>query len=114
MPLYRCATCLTMLPSLDVVVPRQAFLAIVAAVVAVALGTGCQDPCVALAERICNCEATADQRRACIADRVTNQQGTVEVDDDDRDFCTDKLETCTCAALDQNDLASCGFAVVEE
>lgn len=103
-----------MVRSLVVVIPRLAFQAIVAAVVAVALGTGCQDPCVALAERICNCEATADQRRACIADRVTNQQGTVEVDDADREFCAARLETCTCAALDQNDLASCGFAVVEE
>lgn len=74
------------------------------------LGSGCPDPCVTLAERICNCEATAAERRACITDRVTNQQSTVDVDVDDRDFCNAKLATCSCAALDQNNLAACGFA----
>jgi hypothetical protein len=77
-----------------------------------ALGSGCQDPCVTLAERICNCEKTADERRACITDRVSNQQSSVEVSDADRAFCQAILDdgTCTCAALDENDLAACGFA----
>lgn len=77
-----------------------------------ALAASCQDPCVTLAERICNCEPTANERRACITDRVTNQQGVVEVSDGDRDLCQQILDdnTCTCAALDQNDLAACGFA----
>ena len=57
------------------------------------LGTGCQDPCVTLAERICNCEATADERRACITNRITNQQGSVEVSDGDREFCQSVLDT---------------------
>ncbi len=87
---------------------------VIAALAAVfgAVGTlsGCADPCVTLAERICNCEATANERRACITDRVTNQQSSVDVDDADRDFCTEKLDTCSCAALDNNDLAACGFA----
>ncbi len=71
---------------------------------------GCQDPCVTLAERICNCEATANERRACIADRVTNQQSSTTIDDADRDFCEQKLLECTCQALDNNDFAACGFA----
>src|SRR3954468_469640 len=76
------------------------------------LGMGCQDPCVTLAERICNCEATADERRACIANRITNQQSSVEVSDADREFCQQIVDanTCTCAALDENNLAACGFA----
>ncbi len=76
------------------------------------LGTGCQDPCVTLAERICNCEATANERRACITNRVTNQQGSVEVSEPDREFCQSVLDNgeCTCAALDNNNLAACGFA----
>ena len=79
----------------------------------VALGgvlAGCPDPCVVLAERICNCEATAGERRACIADRVTNQQSAITVDEADREFCSSKLDGCSCQALDNNDFAACGFA----
>jgi len=84
---------------------------VLAALTAVA-ASGCQDPCVTLAERICNCEATANERRACIADRITNQQGSVDVSEQDRAFCQAILDdgSCTCAALDQNDLTACGFA----
>lgn len=74
--------------------------------------SGCSDPCVQLQERICNCEGDTNSRRACITDRITNQQGQVEVSDSDKAFCAEKLETCTCAALDQNDPDNvCGFAV---
>ncbi len=75
---------------------------------------GCQDPCEALAQRICNCERTFIARRACVADRITNQQGQVVTDEADRDFCEAKLDTCSCAALDQNDLDACGFVVASE
>jgi hypothetical protein len=76
---------------------------------ATALSSSCTDPCVALAERICNCEPTLATRRACVADRITNQQGRVEVSDADREACSAALDTCTCAALDENDLGACGF-----
>lgn len=72
-------------------------------------GAGCTDPCVALAERICNCESTATLRRACIADRITNQQGRIETSDADKAFCTEKLDTCDCVAVDENNLEACGF-----
>ncbi len=70
----------------------------------------CQDPCVALAERVCNCEPTLTDRRTCTIDRITNQQGRIETSDADKAFCSDKLDTCTCAALDENNLDACGFA----
>jgi hypothetical protein len=76
------------------------------------LGTGllgCQDPCVQLANRICNCEPTPSDRRACQQERITNQQSKIELDDADRTVCQAKLETCTCDALDENDLEACGF-----
>ncbi|MDP2344239.1 MAG: hypothetical protein Q8O67_24990 [Deltaproteobacteria bacterium] len=88
-------------------------LFVVVAVVAGGGVAGCQDPCVSLAERICNCEATANERRACIADRVTNQQSTTPVDDADRAFCAEKLDgddPCSCEKLDNNDFEACGFA----
>jgi hypothetical protein len=78
-------------------------------VVASTLVSSCTDPCVALAERICNCEPTFASRRACIQDRVTSQQGRVVISDADREVCSAALDTCTCAALDENDLGACGF-----
>lgn len=78
-------------------------------VVSCALGVGCQDPCVQLAQRICNCEPTTSDRRACQQERITNQQSKIEIDEADRDVCQAKLETCDCKALDENDLDKCGF-----
>ncbi|MCC7109590.1 MAG: hypothetical protein IT382_09900 [Deltaproteobacteria bacterium] len=74
----------------------------------------CQDPCVALAERICSCEPTASDRQTCRTYRVVNQQSQVQIDDADRDFCEAKLQTCSCGALDENDLDACGFVVAAE
>ena len=71
-------------------------------------GVGCPDPCVQLAERICNCEASELERRACRTERITNQS-SIESDDDDLEFCAKKLDTCDCAALDADDLDACGF-----
>lgn len=82
-----------------------------ALLLAVVVG-GCQDPCVELAQRICNCEPTAVARRLCISNRITSRQGAIEVSDDDRALCSAKLDTCSCAALDQNDLDACGFSPV--
>jgi hypothetical protein len=80
-----------------------------AALVVVSLASACQDPCVELAQRICNCESTALERRACIADRITSQQGRIVIGDADRELCIARLETCSCAALDENNLDACGF-----
>ena len=76
--------------------------------------SGCQDPCVALAERICNCEPTPADRRSCRADRVVNRQSQVEINDEDRAFCEAKLEICECADVDENRLDQCGFVIQPE
>jgi hypothetical protein len=76
---------------------------------AVLAATACQDPCVTLAEHICDCELTTGQRQACRTDRISNQQSSVTTTDADRQFCSEKLDTCTCDALDNNDLDACGF-----
>jgi|GEM_PF-4054121 len=93
------------------VVRRGAIVGLTAAV-APAVVAGCQDPCIELAQRICNCESTVIERRACAADRITSQQGSVVLTDADRDLCATKLDTCSCAALDENDLDACGFVPV--
>lgn len=74
------------------------------------LSSACTDPCVALAERICNCEPTIRDRRSCTIERVTNQQGRIQITEDDRAACSAALDTCTCAGLDENNLEACGFA----
>ena len=91
---------------------KVAFQAVVVAVVIVGglcAAAGCSDPCTQLAQRICNCELTETARRSCRTDRITNQSGTVTIDDADKEFCAQKLETCDCAALDNDDLDACGF-----
>lgn len=91
---------------------RRLLLALLAAA---ATTTGaCQDPCVALAERICACEPTEADRRSCRNDRIVNRQSQVSIDDADRELCAAKLDSCTCGALDENDLDACGFVVAAE
>ncbi|HEY1101068.1 MAG TPA: hypothetical protein VGF99_19165 [Myxococcota bacterium] len=72
---------------------------------------GCDDPCTELARRICNCEPNSNARYTCTANRITNQQGRVEINDADKAFCSEKLDTCTCASMDENRLDECGFVV---
>lgn len=71
---------------------------------------GCQDPCVTLAERICNCQPTLNERETCRRERIATQQSVVVIDAADRALCEAKLDTCNCTALDTNDLDACGFA----
>jgi hypothetical protein len=76
---------------------------------AIHLLSACPDPCTQLAQRICNCEPTTADRRACVEERVNNQRDKIELSDADKEFCADKLETCDCRAIDENDLEKCGF-----
>lgn len=93
----------------------RAFALALALAVAVVLLSGflsaCQDPCVALAERICNCEPTPGDRRNCRNERIVNRQSQVQIDEADRTFCEAKLETCECTDIDENRLDQCGFVV---
>ena len=89
-------------------------LSLILAACFVVVTAACQDPCVALAERICSCEPTESDRRSCRNDRIVNQQSKVEISDADRDVCEQKLDTCSCNALDENDLDACGFVIAAE
>jgi hypothetical protein len=90
----------------------RAFALVFAVVVAViSSSAGCQDPCVILAERICNCEPTPGDRRACRQDRIVNRQSQVQISEDDRDFCEAELKDCDCTDIDENRLDQCGFVV---
>ncbi len=73
------------------------------------LASACDDPCTELARRICNCEPTSAARSICTTNRITNQQGRVVISEADKAFCSEKLDTCTCASMDENRLDECGF-----
>ena len=75
------------------------------------LSSACQDPCVALAERICNCEPTPGDRRNCRTERIVNRQSQVLIEEEDRNFCEQKLTECECTDIDENRLDQCGFVV---
>jgi hypothetical protein len=84
-------------------------VAVVSLVFGVVAAAGCEDPCVTLATRICNCELTSAERTNCQTERIVNEQSSIKITDADRDVCVAKLQTCTCDALDNNDLDKCGF-----
>ncbi len=77
-------------------------------------GTGCYDPCVQLAERICGCELTESARRSCREDRIQSQQDLIETTEEEQRACTAALETCTCDALDRNRADLCGYTREED
>ncbi|MBN2360014.1 MAG: hypothetical protein JXR83_11220 [Deltaproteobacteria bacterium] len=69
---------------------------------------GC-DPCSTLADRICQCEDTEYLRQVC-SQRVELQKQQRQPTDADKKACEAALKTCTCEALERQDLAACGFA----
>ena len=77
------------------------------------MGLSACDPCLELSNRICDCQLTpGDQQRCRIArDEQRNQR---DVSDADREKCAAALETCTCDALDQNQVELCGLSRDEE
>ena len=94
--------------------PKPLLLVSLVASLAASFATGCQDPCVALAERICNCEPTPADRRSCRNENIVNRQSQVQIDDEDRNFCEAKLDSCECTDIDENRLDQCGFVVQPE
>ncbi len=71
----------------------------------------CDNPCKQLAQRICDCEPTRTQRQTCEQFRIIDRDSdAVDPTEAEEDFCIQKLESCTCAALDQNRTDLCGFS----
>lgn len=94
--------------------PGPTLAAIVLLAAPAVLGSACQDPCVTLAERICNCAETPPERAECRQERVIGQRSVLVIDEADRDLCEAKLDTCNCTAIDQNNLDACGFVPVSD
>ena len=85
---------------------RSALLALVAAS---ALG-GCTRPCLALAEKICECETTSTARDNC-RQQATNQQSLTSVSSADEEVCDALLDKCDCHQTSTDEgKRNCGLA----
>ena len=72
------------------------------------VGASC-DPCVQLTNSICDCEPTANAQIACRQEREL-QRSQRDESTADQEICARALETCTCAAMDNNDWEACGMS----
>ncbi len=68
----------------------------------------CSEPCLDLANRICDCEPTASRRDLCKNTFVRNNP--VSISDDDEKRCEDLLKSCSCSSLDAGNFAACGLS----
>lgn len=73
------------------------------------LASGCTDECQELAERVCECEQTLNEREACRIAFQAQERNRPDPTDEQREACGQALETCTCAALEENETFRCGF-----
>ncbi len=72
---------------------------------------GCDlfNPCITLAERICQCEATPSARESCRQQRIEALRNSVEVTPAQWDRCEIALTTCDCNDIDENRVDECAF-----
>ena len=70
-------------------------------------GASC-DPCVQLSNLVCDCEPTANVQIACRQERELQRSQRNE-EDADPEICAAALETCSCAAMENNDWEACGM-----
>jgi hypothetical protein len=69
----------------------------------------CGSPCRTLAEVVCACNDSRSVEQSCLAE-VTLAAEASPASDASEDYCSERLESCTCDALGRGDYASCGLA----
>ncbi len=70
---------------------------------------GCGDECQQLSDVVCECGETRADREACRREIESQQQNQTPASEAQLGTCRAALETCTCAALEQNRTDLCGF-----
>jgi hypothetical protein len=71
---------------------------------------GCNGPCLKLAEKLCDCQATSTLRDTC-NQQASDSQSTVTVTSADNDRCAALLDKCDCHAIDTvQGKIDCGLA----
>ncbi len=102
-------------PLLSCLAPRNwARGAVLGALLTTALfGSACDlfNPCISLAERICQCEETPSARENCRQIRIEALRNNVDITENQLNVCQAKLETCDCTDIDENRVEECGFVV---
>ena len=89
----------------------ERFLAAIVVAVTMLTSVGCQDACTTLAEFICSCEPNRREEDSCLqAVRAGRSRSITQVE---LAVCETRLDTCTCGALEDNNLAACGLAAEE-
>lgn len=71
--------------------------------------SACDNSCVKLSHKICQCERTTSEQQACIQ-RVDNQAATRDATEEEQNECARLEDECTCKKLAAGDLAACGLA----
>lgn len=70
----------------------------------------CENPCLTLAKKVCECEGVASQVEDC-KDRVKAEKSNIDISDEQESFCESKLDSCGCDNLDTpKGQANCGLA----
>ncbi len=68
----------------------------------------CSEPCLDLANKICDCEPTADRRNTCKSIFIKNNP--ISISDDEQNRCESLLKTCSCSQLDAGNYSACGLS----
>lgn len=68
----------------------------------------CDDACQALADKICECEPNRAAELSC--ENAVKASSIRTPTAQEIEVCELRLDTCTCAALEDQDLLACGFA----
>jgi hypothetical protein len=83
--------------------------ALAAAVFSLVLA-GCANPCLKLAEKLCECSATTTARDSCKSS-ASNEQSLVTITTDDEERCSALIDQCDCHSLDTPEgKLACGLA----
>ena len=72
---------------------------------------GCDDACTALAKQICACEPNRALQLSC-EDSIA-ASNNISISSEESELCEQKLDTCTCAKLEDKsaeDLQACGLS----
>ena len=71
---------------------------------------GCKNPCIALAEKICDCQKTANERSLCVS-RANDEASQRTLTPEDKATCSALVDKCDCHALDTpQGKQACGLA----
>ena len=96
---------------------RHILPAVLIAAMATTLINACGDPCLDLSKKICMCEASERQQRACIQ-RIKREADFQPATETQNNQCTNLLTTTCqgadlCDRLAAGDLAACGLSAAQ-